>query len=150
MAITRILINGKFENPKEFYKTIDLSEPYADELDNFETTSLTNEDMVTFLRECLDEEVDFVWEMIKAQHNCDDMHLIDFDSSYLHDDHKIEVKLSDDLSVIATVNIKFEIDYYLHNSRYNDGTGCYHKYRAYSVAVGDFVRIDKTKNLEVA
>ena len=149
MTTTRTLIDGQWHDVKEYYKCLDLSEAYADELDNLEATSLNDEEMKTFLCECLDEEVDFVWEMIQAQHNCHDMHLIDFDSGYLENNHEIEVKLSDSLSVIATVNIFFDIDYNVNDPRYDD-SGCYHDYKAYSVAMNEYKAITKIKNLEVA
>lgn len=149
MAITKILIDGKWHDKKEYYKCLDISEVYEKELDDLEVTSLDDEQMKTFLFECLDEEVDFVWEMIKSQYSCNDMHLIDFESSYLHDDHQIQVKLNDDFSVIVTVNIKFNINYNVNNPRYDD-TGCYHQYKAFSVAMNKYKDVKEIENLEVA
>ena len=148
MTITRTLIDGQWHDVKEYYECLDLSEAYAYELNNLEVQMLNNDEMETFLNECLDESVEFIWEMIRVQHSCHDMHLIDFDSGYLKDDHQIEVKLSDSLSVITTVNIFFDIAYNVNNPRYDD-SGCYHDYKA-PVAINEYKAITKIKNLEVA
>ncbi|QEO58293.1 hypothetical protein [Francisella marina] len=125
---------------------IDLSEFYEIELDNLEVSKLDDEQMKTFLSECLDEEVENIWHIIldfnKGTHS---MHLIDFDNGYLNDDHEIEIKLSDNLIVNAWVNIKFDIDYNCNNPRY-DNSGCYHDYRAYSVLMKKF-EVVENKNL---
>lgn len=127
---------------------IDLSEFYEIELDNLEVLKLDDEQMKTFLSECLDEEVDSAWHIVMNNELPDSrFRLIDFDSGYLNDDHEIEIKLSDSLIVNAWVNIKFDIDYNCNNPRYDD-SGCYHDYKPFSVLIKKF-EVVESKNLPV-
>ncbi|AIT09107.1 hypothetical protein LO80_03410 [Candidatus Francisella endociliophora] len=148
---TKTLINDECHDVTEYYKTVDLSDAYADELDNLEVSSINNEEMKTFLFECLDEEAERVWDVIRYQYmphsSYNHYQLIDFDSGYLDDSYEIEIKLSDDISVIADVNVFFDIDYDFYDPRYDD-CDCYHKYTAKSVAINKFqVTNTQIKNL---
>ena len=134
------LINGKWEDVQEYYKLIDLTDAYADELDNLHVTHLDDEDLRTFLCECLDEEVEFVWEMVKSQNNCADFDLIDFDYDCrnLYQNQEIEVKLSDELTLNVNINIHFKIDYDSNNPRYDD-SDCAHNYQPFCVTIDQYL-----------
>ncbi|APA83263.1 hypothetical protein [Francisella tularensis] len=145
-------------------RTIDLSEYYeeskqdcSDVEDNFINPVYDNDGyliagefnddaMKTFLSECLDEEVESIWNIIKSQNGCHSMHLIDFDSGYLEHNHQIQIKLSDFLLVKAWVNIKFNIDYYVNSPKYDNNDGCYHDYEPYCAVIHAF-EVLENKNM---
>lgn len=116
---------------------IDLSKEYSEWLEDLGFIYLDDEDLKTLLIECLDERVSYIWDRISNKCADHDMYLIDFDSHYLHNDLDIEVKLSNKLSVMVSVNIYFEIYYNVNDPRYDD-SGCYHNYKPYSVLINNF------------
>jgi len=145
MAIAKILSNGKLQLVTEYYKHFDVSEYYQDEINNLKVESLDKDQMQTFLYESLDNEINFVWELVSNQlmthgtHN--DYQLIDFNNCCLENSHEFEIKLSEDLFVIVDVTIFFNVRYDCNNESESD---CRHDYEALCVGINNFNVINKT------